>query len=79
MTFLAAALVLVLLHRVDGGLVYVAASQVTSLHARPAVGVRVVHHAANCVVWLSDGKVLAVLEPCDVVRRLLDEAVVPAR
>lgn len=78
MTFLAAALVLVLLHRADGGLVYVAASQVTSLHARSA-GVRLVHQAANCVVWLSDGKVLAVLEPCDVVRRLLDEAVVPAR
>jgi hypothetical protein len=74
MILLTAALVLVLLHRADGGPVHVAPSQITSLHDRPAVGVRVVSRAANCVIWLADGKVLAVLEPCDVVRKLLSEA-----
>jgi hypothetical protein len=34
----------------------------------------VVNRAAKCVIWLADGKVLAVLEPCDVVRKLLAEA-----
>jgi hypothetical protein len=77
MILLTAALVLVLLHRADGGQVHVAAGQVTSLHDRPEIGVRVVNRAAKCVIWLADGKVLAVLEPCDVVRKLLAEAVTP--
>jgi hypothetical protein len=29
---------------------------------------------AHCVVWLTDGRVLSVIETCDVVRKLLDEA-----
>jgi hypothetical protein len=74
MILLTAALVLVLLHRADGGPVHVAPSQITSLHDRPEIGVRVVNRAAKCVIWLADGKVLAVLEPCDVVRKLFVEA-----
>lgn len=70
---LAAALVLVLLHRADGGVVHVAAAQVTSLLAPVGRNI-VVHPAARCVLWLTDGRVLSVTEPCDVVRRLLDEA-----
>jgi hypothetical protein len=71
---LAAALVLVLLTRADGGAVQVAAGQITSLHAAARVGPKVVNAGARCVIWLSDGRVLSVLEPCDVVRRLMDEA-----
>jgi len=29
---------------------------------------------ARCIVWLSDGKQLSVLEPCDTVKRLMNEA-----
>jgi hypothetical protein len=72
---LALALVLVLLHRADGGSVQVAAGQITSMHAAARVGNKVVNSGARCVIWLTDGRVLSVLEPCDVVRRLLDEAV----
>jgi hypothetical protein len=75
-TVLAAAL-LVLLHRADGGVVQVAAGQITSLHAAVRSGIKVVNPGARCVIWLADGRVLSVVEPCEEVRRLLDEAVAP--
>jgi len=71
---LAAAVALVLLHRADGGAVQVAAEQITSMHAAARGGNKVVNPGARCVIWLTDGRVLSVIEPCDVVRRLLDEA-----
>jgi hypothetical protein len=52
----------------------VAAGQITSMHAAARVGPKIVNSGARCVIWLADGRVLSVLEPCDVVRRLLDEA-----
>jgi len=76
---LAAVLVLVLLHRADGGAVQVAVEHITSLHAAARVGPKVVNPGARCVVWLADGRVLSVIEPCDVVRRLLDDAVAASR
>jgi hypothetical protein len=70
----AAVLALVLLHRADGGVVHVAPGQITSMHAAAASGRNIVAHpAAHCVVWLTDGRVLSVLETCDAVRKLLDE------
>jgi uncharacterized cupin superfamily protein len=69
-----AALVMVLLTRADGGTVAVTPGQVTSLHAAAKTGVKVANPSARCVVWLADGRVLSVIEPCDVVRKRLEEA-----
>lgn len=73
--FLAAA-TLVLLHRADGGEVLVAPEHIASLHAKApsSAANKVVTQEARCVVWMVDGKTLAVLEPCDVVRKLLEGA-----
>jgi hypothetical protein len=68
------ALVMVLLTRVDGGQVAVIPAQVTSLHAAAGSGPKVIIPGARCVVWLTDGRVLSVIEPCDMVRRMLEEA-----
>jgi len=67
---------LMILHRVDGGEVAVSPSHVTSMHARaPSSGQnKLVTGEARCIVWLSDGKLLSVLEPCDAVKRLMNEA-----
>ena len=73
---LAAWISLVILHRVDGGAVAVAPSHITSMHARaPSTGQnKLVTGEARCIVWLSDGKLLSVLESCETVKQLLDEA-----
>jgi len=73
---IAAALSMVLLHRADGGVVAVMSSHITSMHAKapPVVANKLVTPDARCVLWLADGKVLAVLEPCETVRRLLEDA-----
>jgi len=71
---LVAGLAMVLLHRADGGEVIVHPSQVTSLHAAVRTGPKVVNQTAGCVVWLADGRILSVIEPCGAVRRLLEEA-----
>jgi len=66
----------VLLHRADGGVVEVVPAHITSMHAKapPPNTNKVTTAAAQCVLWLADGRMLAVIEPCDVVRRLLKEA-----
>ena len=66
----------VILHRVDGGEVVVVPSHVTSMHARAPTGGqnKLVTQEARCVLWLADGKLLSVLEPCDVVKKLMNEA-----
>ena len=73
---LIAGLSLVILHRTDGGAVAVAPSHITSMHSRaPASGQnKLVTGEARCIVWLSDGKLLSVLEACETVRQLMDEA-----
>jgi hypothetical protein len=73
----AAVLSMIILHRVDGGEVTVYPSHITSLHAKPpptGAPNRLVAHEARCVVWMDDGKLIAVLETCDVIKKLLDEA-----
>jgi len=74
MILAAGAVALVLLHRADGGAVQVAVGQVTSLHTAARSGPKVIASGARCVIWLADGRVLSVREPCDVVRGLLDDA-----
>jgi hypothetical protein len=66
---------MVILHRVDGGEVVVIPSHITSLHSKAPSSAqnKLVTQEARCIVWLADGKLLSVLEPCDVVKRLIDE------
>ena len=75
-TALAAALSLVLLHRVDGGQVIVAPAHITSMHSKAPASAqnKLVTPEARCIVWLADGKQLIVLEPCDTVKKLMDKA-----
>ena len=62
---------LVMLHRVDGVEVFVNPGSVTSLHS-PGSGKLL--PKGHCALWLTDGRLLTVVEPCAVVRRLLEEA-----
>ena len=73
---LVAAMSLVVLHRVDGGEVLLAPSHVTSMHAKALGAARdkLITGESRCIIWLSDGKQLSVLEPCETVRKLLNEA-----
>lgn len=64
---------MVLLHRADGGEVILAPAQITSLHAAAKEGPRVMSQRMGCVVWLTDGRMVTVSEPCDAVRRLLGD------
>jgi len=74
MTYLAAGLLLVLLHRLDGGEVLINSRHVTSLHSQALPHRKLYPVTAHCVVGLLDGMRLSVLEPCGTVRKLLDEA-----
>jgi hypothetical protein len=65
---------MVVLHRVDGGEIVVNPAQVTSLRGVPGRMGRHLPEAATCLVGLTDGKHLAVLEACAEVRRLLEAA-----
>ena len=73
---LVAGLSLLVLHRIDGGEVVVAPSHITSMHEKPPGGARdkLITGDAHCIVWLSDGKLLSVLESCATVKQLIDEA-----
>jgi hypothetical protein len=76
-SLVAVAVSMILLHRSDGGEVAVTPSHITALHAAkpPSVGGKnkLVANEARCVIWLDDGKLLAVLETCDAVKKLLGE------
>jgi len=73
---LVAGLYMIILHRIDGGEVTVAPSHITSMHSKALGSARdkLVIPDARCIVWLSDGKLLSVLEPCETVKQLMDEA-----
>lgn len=60
---------LIVLHRADGGEVVVNGEQVTSLRSTAGVGHLVDGH---CVIGLTDGRFVAVLEPCGAVRQQLE-------
>jgi hypothetical protein len=66
---------LVLLHRLDGGAVLINPDQVTSLHAKSVVAPhKLITEPAHCAVWLTDGKLIAVLEACPQVQQLLERS-----
>lgn len=62
---LAVAIDLIVLHRSDGGEVTVNAEQITSLRTPGAVA------HARCLVGLTDGRFVGVLETCTEVRQRL--------
>ena len=67
----AVALSLIVLHRVDGGEVVINPAQVTSLrHPAGPLGKLAPH--GRCLIGLTDGKFVAVIEPCAEVKRLLE-------
>jgi len=64
----------VLLHRVDGGEVFVNPAQITALNARTAAPNKHLIEQAQCAVGLSNGRMVSVLESCEQVKQLLDAA-----
>lgn len=65
------ALHLIVLHRSDGRSVWISADEVTSLRA-PAGQLGHLTPHGHCIVYLADGKFVAVQEPCEEVKRLLE-------
>ena len=69
------ALHLVLLHTVDGRETYVNPEQVVSLSShKTGEANKVLVESVECVLGLSNGKIVSVLEHCDEVIRKLEEA-----
>jgi hypothetical protein len=64
---------LLVLHRSDGGEVIVAPAQVTSLRT-PAGPLGGITPHGHCIVNLTDGRFVAVLESCREAQRRLEEA-----
>lgn len=71
MTLLGVAYALMVLHRVDGGEVFINPAQVTSLRlVEGALSARI--GGGHCLVGLTDRKFVSVLESCAEVKRLLE-------
>jgi uncharacterized protein YlzI (FlbEa/FlbD family) len=65
---------LVLLHTVDGRETFVNPEQVVSMSSHKAGEQnKVLVESVECVLGLSNGKIVSVLEPCDEVLRKLEE------
>jgi hypothetical protein len=70
-----AATVLVMLHGPNGHAVFVNPAEVTALHAAiPGQKNERFTPGVNCLINTTDGKYVAVVELCDVVRKLFGEA-----
>ena len=70
---LSAAVFLLLLHAPDGQEYRIAPDQVTSLHApRPDGGKHFVA-TVHCLVNLTDGKFVSVVETCPEIQKMLEE------
>jgi hypothetical protein len=65
---------LILLHVPGGGEVFVNPAEVTSLRpAREDHTDKYFTEQVNCMVALVDGKFVTVVEPCNVVRKMVEE------
>lgn len=62
---------LVLLHSPDGRDIYVNPETVTTMRAATSEKNKVINEAAKCLLNTTDGKFIAVVESCDVVKGLL--------
>jgi len=64
-----------MVHRPGGAAVIINPTHVIALHAAtPGQPNKFVTDAARCVLGMSSGKFIAVIEPCDVVQQLLEAA-----
>jgi hypothetical protein len=63
---------LLVLHRVDGQEVTISPNHVTSLRAPAGPLDRLAPSGSHCLVGLTDGKFVSVIETCLTVRRLLE-------
>jgi hypothetical protein len=66
------ALALIILHRADGREVAINPPQVTSLRAPSGPLDRLAPYGAHCIVGLTDGKFIAVIETCKNVQQMLE-------
>jgi hypothetical protein len=62
---------LIVLHRSDGGEVTINPAQITTLRT-PAGPLAHLSPFARCIVYLTDGKQVAVLETCEAVKTRLE-------
>jgi hypothetical protein len=74
MWFLAATVMLTL-HAVDGHEIFVTAGHITSLqHRKPGEKNTLFVEGTNCLVNLTDGKFVTVVETCDEIHKLVEDA-----
>jgi len=73
---LVAGLYMIILHRGDGGEVAVSPAHITSMHSKAPANPqnKLVTEEVRCIVWLDDGRLISVLEPCEVVKKLMGAA-----
>jgi len=68
------AIVLILLHTVDGREIGINSNQVTSLQpTRTDGGAKMLTEKVSCIIALTDGKFVTVVEDCEQVLRLLED------
>ena len=70
---LSATVFLLLLHAPDGQEIRIAPDQVTSLHAPRPSGDHHFTSAVRCLVNLTDGKFVSVVENCTDIQKMLEE------
>lgn len=69
------ALHLVLLHTVDGRETLINPDHVNSVSSHKAGEPnKLLVDSVECVIGLTNGKIVSVIEPCDIVKKLLEEA-----
>ena len=69
-----AAVHLVLLHTIDGRETFINPDQVASMSAHKADEPnKLLHDGVECVIGLTNGKIVSVIEHCDDVRRRVEE------
>lgn len=69
------ATVLIVLHGVGGSEVLINPAMVTSMHAaKPNEPNKLFTDAVACMISLSDGKFVTVVEPCDTVKQMMEQA-----
>jgi hypothetical protein len=71
---LAVALHLIVVHSANGTDISVNIDSITSLRSRPIGGDSIFTEYVHCMISMSDGKFVAVVEDCETVRRLSEEA-----
>ena len=65
---------LIVLHAIDGSEITISPRHVTSMRAaHPEKANELVAEQVNCIIGLTDGRFISVIEPCVEVRKMLEE------